>query len=264
MQSDRREFLKSAGVVTLGVAGVVAASKVIADNSSPDKLGSLTQHKLPELPYDYDALEPYIDEATMKLHHDIHHKAYVDGLNKAEGELAAARASGDFSTIEFWSKKSAFHGGGHFLHSLFWQTLAPASNGPKKGIGGGVPTGALASKISEDFGSFESFKKHFAAAALAVEGAGWAILQRRNSDNRLLILQAENQHKLTNWDSVPLLALDVWEHAYYLKYQNKRKDYIEAWWNVVNWKEVQTRFESTSGTKISNQNQVELDPNLDS
>lgn len=238
MENNRRDFMKTAGVAALGVAGVITAGKVIADNTSPESLGELTTHTLPDLPYAYDALEPFIDKETLRLHHDIHHKAYVDNLNKAESELAKARASGDFGLIEYWSKKAAFNGGGHFLHSLFWRTMAPSHTSTNPGKGGITPEGKIAKLISRDFGSFESFKKQFSAAALNVEGAGWAILHHRKSDGRLIILQAENQHKLTSWDSTPILALDVWEHAYYLKYQNKRKDYIEAWWNVVNWDEV--------------------------
>ena len=198
--------------------------------------GSLTKHELPSLPYAYADLEPYIDAQTMELHHSKHHKAYVDGLNKAEAELAKARAAGDFSMIQHWTKQSAFHGGGHALHTLFWQSMASPKNGA-----GGTPQGELSSKINEDFGSFDAFKKQFSAAALAVEGSGWAILHQRHSDNRLIILQAENQHKLSTWNTTPLLALDVWEHAYYLKYQNKRADYIQAWWNVVNWNAIRLK-----------------------
>lgn len=241
MENNRRDFIKTASIVTLGAAGIIAGTKVIADNTAITSLGEQTTHTLPELPYAYNALEPFIDEQTMKLHHDIHHKAYVDGLNKAESELAKARASGDFTHVEYWSKKAAFNGGGHFLHTLFWNSMAASASGPLKGTGGIPPEGTLAKKISRDFGSFESFKKHFSAAALSVEGAGWAILHYRQEDDRLIILQAENQHKLTSWGAMPILALDVWEHAYYLKYQNKRKDYIENWWNVVNWKAVEKK-----------------------
>lgn len=241
MENDRRDFIKKAGLVTLGTAGIIAGTKVIADNATPSSLGELTNHTLPNLPYEYNALEPFIDEQTMRLHHTIHHKAYVDGLNKAEAELSKARASGDFSLVEYWSKKAAFNGGGHFLHTLFWNCMDSASTGPLKGKGGILPTGNLAKKISRDFGSFEIFKKHFSAAALNVEGAGWAILHYRKNDDRLVVLQAENQHKLSTWGTTPLLALDVWEHAYYLKYQNKRKDYIENWWNLVNWSEIEKK-----------------------
>jgi Fe-Mn family superoxide dismutase len=190
-------------------------------------------HELPPLPYDYNALEPHIDEQTMRLHHDKHHLAYVNGLNTAEAKLAEARQSGDFALVQHWERQSAFHGAGHFLHAIFWPNMAPAGNG-----GGGEPAGALAAKIAEDFGSFEAFKKHFIAAATAVEGNGWGILAYRKADDKLVILTAENHQKLTQWVAVPLLVLDVWEHAYYLRYQNKRADYVAAFFNVINWKNV--------------------------
>ena len=194
-------------------------------------------HELPPLPYDYNALEPYIDEQTMKLHHDKHHLAYVNGLNTAEAKLAEAREKGDFALVQHWERQSAFHGAGHFLHSIFWPNMAPAGKG-----GGGAPGGNLARKIDEDFGSFDAFKAQFGAAATAVEGNGWGILAYRKEDNRLVILTAENHQKLTQWVSVPLLVLDVWEHAYYLKYQNRRAEYVANFFNIVNWDNVAAKF----------------------
>lgn len=201
--------------------------------------GALTTHTLPELPYAYDALEPHIDAKTMELHHSKHHAAYVKGLNEAEAALAKARAANDYAMVQYWSKRAAFNGGGHFLHSMFWTVMAPAGKG-----GGGVPEGALMDRITRDFGSFEAFKAQFSAAAAAVEGSGWALLVYRPADDRLVILQAENQHKLTDWAGTPVLGLDVWEHAYYLNYQNRRPDYIAAWWNVVNWEQVQKNIDN--------------------
>jgi Fe-Mn family superoxide dismutase len=136
--------------------------------------------------------------------------------------------------IQYWSRKTAFHGAGHFLHSIFWKVMAPAGNG-----GGGEPKGMIADKINEDFGSFENLKDQFSAASKAVEGSGWGILSYRPDDSRLIVLQAENHQKLTNWVDSPLLCLDVWEHAYYLKYQNNRGAYVDNWWNVVNWPQVE-------------------------
>lgn len=194
---------------------------------------------LPELPYAYDALEPYCDETTIRLHHDVHHKAYVDGLNKTEGKLAKARAEGDFTLIKHWERELAFHGSGHLLHSLFWQNMQPG--------GGGSAQGILAERITKDFGSFDNFQKHFTAAAVAVEGSGWTLLVWSPYFGELEILQAENNQNLTQWGVIPLLTVDVWEHAYYLKYQNKRDDWVEAWWNLVNWEDVLKRFEDYSG-----------------
>jgi Fe-Mn family superoxide dismutase len=196
-------------------------------------------YELPPLTYDYNALEPHIDEQTMKLHHDIHHKSYVDGLNKAESKLAEARKSGDFALAKHWSRELAFHGSGHFMHSIFWTNM-----GPK---GGGEPSGALADQIKKDFGSFDAFKKQFSAASAQVEGSGWGLLCWEPIGGRLQILQAEKHQDLTQQGVTPLLVIDVWEHAYYLKYQNKRPAYVEAWWNVVNWDDVSKRFKDAKG-----------------
>jgi Fe-Mn family superoxide dismutase len=172
----------------------------------------------------------------MRLHHDIHHKAYVDGLNNAEGKLAEARARGDYALVKHWSREAAFHGSGHFLHSVFWTNMKPQ--------GGGEPSGKLAEAIKRDFGSFDAFKTQFLAAANAVEGSGWAILacQCQTGSDHLVILQSEKHQNLTQWGVVPLLALDVWEHAYYLKYQNRRADYTKAFVNVINWDDVAKRY----------------------
>ncbi|WP_238941795.1 superoxide dismutase [Bacillus sp. REN10] len=191
-------------------------------------------HKLPPLPYRYDALEPYIDEATMRLHHDIHHQSYVDGLNKAEKEMEKARKKNDYALIKHWEREAAFNGAGHYLHSIFWKVMCPK--------GGGQPTGELEREIKHSFGGFSSFKNHFSAAAEKVEGSGWAILIWSRQAKRLEILQAEKHQNLSQWDVIPLLVLDVWEHAYYLKYQSKRKEYIDNWWNVVCWDEVAKRL----------------------
>ena len=229
MNESRRDFLRIAG----GVAATGAVLSAVAPEARAAESGAVTEHVLPTLPYAFDALEPYIDAATMELHHGKHHAAYVTGLNAAEAALAKARADGDFGLVQHWAKRAAFNGGGHFLHSMFWKVMAPSGKG-----GGGEPEGALRDAINRDFGSFDAFKKQFSAAAAQVEGGGWGLLHYRPEDDRLLVLQAENQHKLTVWGAMPILGIDVWEHAYYLKYQNKRTDYIDAWWNVVNWKQV--------------------------
>jgi len=192
------------------------------------------KHVLPPLPYEYNALEPHIDEQTMTLHHTKHHQGYVDGLNKAEEKLAQARESGDLALVKHWEREAAFHGSGHYLHSIFWKNMSPN--------GGGEPTGAIAEQINKDFGSFEKFKAHFSAAAAQVEGVGWGLLVWSPAAEKLEVLQSEKHQNLTQWGVVPLLVLDVWEHAYYLKYQNKRPDYVAAWWNVVNWDDVNQRF----------------------
>ena len=191
-------------------------------------------HRLPPLPYPYDALEPYIDEETMRLHHDKHHKSYVDGLNQAELELEKARRSGNFSLIKHWERELAFHGSGHYLHTLFWSIMSPR--------GGGEPEKDLRQAIIESFGSFPAFKRQFSEAAKNVEGGGWALLVWSPRTRRLEILTAEKHQNLTQWDVIPLLVLDVWEHAYYLKYKNERGRYVDNWWHVVNWPEVELRY----------------------
>ncbi|WP_428908978.1 superoxide dismutase [Niallia sp. Krafla_26] len=192
------------------------------------------KHQLPPLPYEYNALEPYISEEIMKLHHQKHHQSYVDGLNKAETNLEMARKAGDFSLVKHWSRELAFHGSGHYLHTIFWNNMRPN--------GGGQPSRILLREMDKYFGSFEAFKKHFSEAAKAVEGVGWAILVWSPRSRHLEILQSERHMLLTQWDTIPLLALDVWEHAYYLQYKNNRAQYVDNWWNLVNWKDVEERF----------------------
>lgn len=199
-------------------------------------------HELPALPYPYEALEPVIDGRTMQLHHDLHHKAYVDGLNKAEEMLAAARAAGDFGLVKHWEREAAFHGSGHLLHSIFWRNMAPTGDG-----GGGEPDGVLREAIDRDFGGFEAFRGQFSAAAVQVEGSGWAILAYRPADGKLVVLTAEKHQNLTQWGVVPLLVLDVWEHAYYLKYQNRRAEYVGNFFDIVDWSDVAARYQGARG-----------------
>jgi superoxide dismutase, Fe-Mn family len=191
-------------------------------------------HRLPPLPYRYSALEPVIAEEIMRLHHTKHHQSYVGGLNKAEREMKKARDTGDFALIKHWEREAAFHGSGHYLHTIFWSIMSPD--------GGGKPGGKLAEAINASFGSFDKFKRHFSEAAKNVEAVGWAILVWAPRSHRLEILTAEKHQNLTQWDNIPLLVLDVWEHAYYLQYKNERAKYVDNWWNIVNWKEVERRF----------------------
>jgi len=194
----------------------------------------MKKFELPPLPYGYDSLEPYIDEKTLRIHHDIHHQGYVDGLNKAEERLADARKYGDYSLIKHWEREAAFHGSGHYLHSIFWTNMSPN--------GGGLPYGPIAEQIDLDFGSFEDFKKQLTAATVAVEGSGWGILAWDPTAEKLVILQAEKHQNLTQWGVIPLYVLDVWEHAYYLQYQNKRAAFVDNLWNLTNWDDINRRF----------------------
>jgi len=195
---------------------------------------------LPDLPYDYNALEPHIDEQTMRIHHDKHHQTYVDRLNDAiKGteweDKPVEEILKNFSSIPD-DKKGAVrnHGGGHCNHSIFWTIMGPN--------GGGTPSGDVASAIDGAFGSFDSFKQKFNAAATTLFGSGWAWLV--SSGGKLDIVQRPNQDSPYMDGLKPILGLDVWEHAYYLKYQNRRPEYIEAFWNVVNWDEVGRRLKS--------------------
>jgi Fe-Mn family superoxide dismutase len=198
-------------------------------------------HQLPPLPYAYNALEPHIDELTMQIHHDRHHATYVNNLNAAleghpelqEKPLEELLANLD-SVPESIRTAVRNNGGGHANHTLFWEIMSPN--------GGGQPTGALADAINSTFGSFENFKEQFTKAAVGRFGSGWAWLVVDNG--KLAITSTPNQDNPIMEGKTPILGLDVWEHAYYLKYQNKRPDYIAAWWNVVNWAEVNKRFEA--------------------
>jgi len=192
-------------------------------------------HELPPLPYGYDALEPYYDQQTLRLHHDKHHQGYVSGLNAAEEQVQKMLSTGEFAGAKAACKALAFHGSGHILHSIFWANMKPG--------GGGKPTGELAKAIDAQFGSFEAFEKLFLAATNGVEGSGWGILAYRKMDDSLVVLQAENHEKLTQWGVTPMLVLDVWEHAYYLKYQNKRPEWTQTFMdNLVNWDDVAQRY----------------------
>ncbi|GED24856.1 hypothetical protein BAG01nite_09580 [Brevibacillus agri] len=193
------------------------------------------RHTLPPLPYAPNALEPYIDEQTMRIHHEKLHQKYVDDLNTAERKLVEARQSGNYDLIRHWERELAFNGAGHYLHTIFWPSMSPH--------GGGTPTGDLAEAIQRYFGSFDAFKQQFSQAAGKVEGPGWAILVWSPRAQHLEILTAEKHQNLAQWDTVPLLVLDVWEHAYFLQYQNQRDKYVENWWNIVHWPYVQERFQ---------------------
>ena len=193
------------------------------------------KYVLPELPYAYDALEPHISAEIMELHHSKHHQNYVNGANAALETLEAARKDGSIAAVvTALSKDLAFNLGGHTNHSLFWENLGPN--------GGGKPTGALAAAIDADFGSFEEFQKHFAAAAFGLQGSGWAVLAYDKIGERLVIEQMTDQQGNLSIDLVPLLLLDMWEHAFYLQYKNVKADYVAAVWNVFNWDEVAARY----------------------
>ena len=202
----------------------------------------MSKYVLPDLSYDYGALEPHISGRIMELHHSKHHAAYVAGINTALEQLEEARAKNEFGNINKLQKDLAFHLGGHVNHSIFWNNLAP-NQGEK-------PEGELAAAIDEFFGSFDAFRAHFNAAALGIQGSGWAFLAWDSLGERLIIEQLYDQQGNVAAATVPLLMLDMWEHAFYLDYQNVKGDYVKAFWNIVNWADVQARF-AAARTKTS-------------
>lgn len=247
---SRRDFLKDsaaagATLALLGAAGIAAAQDKGGDRRDipmallsslvPGAVDDAGTYVLPKLAYAYDALEAAIDARTMELHHTKHHNAYVTGANKALSELAKMRESGDFALVEHWSRKLSFNAGGHVLHCIFWDCLGPKPAAQAEG--------ALSKAIARDFGSQEAMWKQFAAAAKAVEGSGWARLSWDLASGKLTIMQGLNQNLLTNFAEVPLLVLDVWEHAYYLRYANDRGAYVDAVAKIIDWAKISARFE---------------------
>ena len=199
-------------------------------------------YELPELPYDYSALEPHYSAEVLELHHDKHHKAYVDGANTTFQKLSDARDSGDFGTINQLEKNMAFHLSGHVLHSLLWTNMSPD--------GGGQPEGELAAAVKESFGSYEALRAQMSEAANNVQGSGWAALSWEPLGTRLIVEQVYDHQGNVGQGGPPLLALDMWEHAYYLQYKNVKKDWVEAFWNIVNWPDVANRFDRVKSLQL--------------
>ena len=192
-------------------------------------------YALPDLTYDYGALEPHISGRIMELHHDKHHAGYVKGANTALEKLHDARGRDDFATISMLEKNLAFNVSGHVLHSVFWTNLSPD--------GGGEPTGALAEQLGTDFGSFERFKSHMIEAANTIQGSGWALAVWDPVSKQILVQQVYDHQGYHGQGTLPLLAIDAWEHAYYLQYQNEKAKFFEAIWNVINWDDVASKLE---------------------
>jgi superoxide dismutase, Fe-Mn family len=193
----------------------------------------MAKYTLPDLPYDFAALEPHISGKIMQLHHDKHHQAYVTGANTALEQLAEARESGNFGAINKLEKDLAFHLGGHVNHSIFWTNLGPDTK---------VPEGELAAAIDEFFGSFEKFQAQFAAVANGIQGSGWSVLAWDQVGQKLVTFQLFDQQANVPLGVVPIFMLDMWEHAFYLDYLNVKADYVKAVWNIVDWENVAARF----------------------
>jgi Fe-Mn family superoxide dismutase len=244
---NRRDMLRTLGLSAAGAYGMgffsdAAGLAADAEPAEPPAGAALAstmfadgQYRLPPLPYAYDALEPVIDRETLTIHHDKHHAGYVENLNKTMAELESARKAEKFDQVQALSRDLAFNGAGHVLHSIYWVSMAPKA--------GGEPKGELAKAIADSFGSFAAFKSQMTAAATKVEASGWGVLAYGPVAQRLVVLQAERHEDLAVWGVVPLFVIDVWEHAYYLKYQNRRADYVKAFWEVVNWDGVGQRLQ---------------------
>lgn len=199
-------------------------------------------YTLPDLSYDYAALEPHINARIMELHHDKHHATYVKGANTALEKLAGIRAKGDFATITMLEKNLAFNVSGHVLHSLFWTNLSPD--------GGGEPDGSLATSLEETFGGFEQFKGQMTEAAATVQGSGWALASWEPMAQRIVVQQVFDHQGNHGQGTIPLLAIDAWEHAFYLQYENRKPDYLEAIWNVINWDDVERRWDAARAADL--------------
>lgn len=200
------------------------------------------KYELPKLPYDFNALEPTISAEIMQLHYTKHHQAYVNNLNKALEQYAEVEAKNDISAMIALQKAIKFNGGGHVNHSIFWTNLAPQASG-----GGTPPVGELGNAIKHSFGSLEALIEQFSAQAVALQGSGWTWLGYNKTTKHLELSSCENQDPLSTKGLIPLLGVDVWEHAYYLQYKNVRPDYVKAIWQVINWKNVAERFQKATG-----------------
>ncbi len=233
---DRKEFLTTSAI--LAGATILPSNSVFAENINNNGIDKLTDangnfiHQ--PLPYNTDHLEPYMDEETLHLHHTFHHGGAVKGANKDIEMIKSVMNSGDLTLADHWTKKLSFHLSSHILHSIFWTNLANKKS---------QPTGDLLKRIEKDFGSTNKMQGMIAKISKSIEGSGWGILAYQPYSDNLVVLQCENHHKLTVWGAVPLLVIDVWEHAYYLKYKNKRGDFVDALMNIINWDNVAQRYD---------------------
>jgi superoxide dismutase, Fe-Mn family len=233
---DRKSFLKSSALTT-GAIFLAGANGVYAQNIEENGIDKLTDEKggffHQPLPYNYNFLEPYMDAETLQLHHKFHHGGAVTAANKDLQMIRKAVDENNMETVDYWTKKLSYHFSSHILHTIFWTNLTNTKNDPK---------GDLLKRIEKSFGSFENLKRYIAATSKNVDGNGWGILAYQPYSDNLTILQCENHEKLTQWGAIPLLVIDVWEHAYYLKYKNKRGEFVDALFNIINWDNVADRL----------------------
>ena len=233
---DRKEFITTSAI--LAGATILPSNSVFAENINNNGIDKLTDENgnfiHQPLPYNTDYLEPFMDEETLHLHHTFHHGGAVKGANKDIEMIKKVMNSEDLTLADHWTKKLSFHLSSHILHSIFWTNLANKKS---------QPTGDLLKRIEKDFGSTNKMQGMIAKISKSIEGSGWGILAYQPYSDNLVVLQCENHHKLTVWGAVPLLVIDVWEHAYYLKYKNKRGDFVDALMNIINWDNVAQRYD---------------------
>jgi Fe-Mn family superoxide dismutase len=202
----------------------------------------MSTYTLPDLTYDPGALEPHLSGRILELHHDQHHAAYVKGANTALEKLQEVRTKGDFATISMLERNLAFNVSGHVLHSILWTNLSPD--------GGGEPSGAIGTALGEAFGSFEGFRQQMTEAAATIQGSGWALASWEPMAERLIVQQVHDHQGQHGQGTIPLLAIDAWEHAYYLQYENRKPEYLEAIWNVISWQDVERRYEAARAADL--------------
>ena len=236
---DKRTFLKTTALA--GAGGLLSIKKLSASPLASNPFSSLDKiidnngrYFLHPLPYAFDALEPHIDHMTLVIHHGKHHAGYVNGLNAATDKINELLTTENFSEIKHWEKQLAFNGAGHFLHTMYWNSMSPIAS---------KPSTTLEKYINKSFGSYDKFLKYFVAATASVEASGWGILAFQPLADKLVVLQAEKHQDLSQWMSIPILVCDVWEHAYYLRYQSKRGEYIDHFIQTINWEMVSNRLE---------------------
>ncbi len=233
---DRKEFITTSAI--LAGATILPSNSVFAENINNNGIDKLTDENgnfiHQPLPYNTDYLEPFMDAETLHLHHTFHHGGAVKGANKDIEMIKKVMNSEDLTLADHWTKKLSFHLSSHILHSIFWTNLANKKS---------QPTGDLLKRIEKDFGSTNKMQGMIAKISKSIEGSGWGILAYQPYSDNLVVLQCENHHKLTLWGAVPLLVIDVWEHAYYLKYKNKRGEFVDALMNIINWDNVAQRYD---------------------
>ena len=236
---DRNEFLKTSGL--LSAASIFPVEGLFSNNLTNNRIDRLVDENghfvLQPLPYSESFLEPYMDAETVHLHYTFHHGGATKAANIDVKKIQEAMDSNNFETVDYWTKKLAFHSSSHILHSIFWTNLTNQQLSP---------SGNLLKQIEKDFGSYEKLKLYLAQTSKNVDGNGWGILAYQPMTKKLVVLQCENHEKITQWGCVPILVIDVWEHSYYLKYKNKRADFVDTLFKIINWENVADRFNNAT------------------